>query len=241
MPRRTERACGALLAAFALSGCSFVLDFGGHVEADPDGGIDAAATTDAGPVIDGGAADAVPVALVGCADGEREGFLDLDAEPNIAACGGGFVVGGVLTVLEPGCARSAGDDGTNPNGDLCNVTDLCAAGWHVCAGPAEVQAMSALGTCDGAVVESESAFFATRASGTGGYECNGGSNDLFGCGSQGYQPVAASCAPLDRSSGDLCGSVTDWNCGGGDGTNEAGLVTKPAPGSGGVLCCIDGA
>jgi hypothetical protein len=244
MPERRpwRRACAALGVTVALSGCSLILDFGGgadgQIDAAPGGAIDGAPADGANPTSDDAGLDA-SFADVGCADGEREGFLDLDGEPNIAGCSGGFAVAGVITVLAPGCARAAGDDGANPNGDGCNVTDLCAVGWHVCATPAEVAASSFFGTCAGAVADGAAEFFTTRASGTGGYECNGGSNDLFGCGSTGYQPVAVSCAPLDRSSGNLCEAVADWNCGGGDGTNEAGLVTKPAPGSGGVLCCRD--
>ncbi len=48
--------------------------------------------------------------LAGCADGTREGFVDLETSPSIAACAGNFT--GELT-------------GSGPDA-------LCAAGWHVC-------------------------------------------------------------------------------------------------------------
>ncbi|MDP1829118.1 MAG: carboxypeptidase regulatory-like domain-containing protein [Archangium sp.] len=48
--------------------------------------------------------------VAGCADGTREGFIDLESSPALAACAGSYA--GALT---------------DPGADL-----LCAPGWHVC-------------------------------------------------------------------------------------------------------------
>lgn len=51
-------------------------------------------------------------------------------------------------------------------------------------------------------------------------------------------PTTLTCAVLNRSSNELCTSLTaDWSCGA-DGLQEANNVTKTS-GSGGVLCCRD--
>jgi hypothetical protein len=47
----------------------------------------------------------------GCADGTREGLLDIAAFPNVAACGGSW------------------------SGNVANARPLCAAGWAPCLGP----------------------------------------------------------------------------------------------------------
>lgn len=174
---------------------------------------------------------------VGCADGEREGFVDADARPNIAGCSGGFAVAGLLNDAAPTCGRSGGDDGAFPEGTGCSATDLCGAGWHVCLTPGQVA--GAGDTCAGATVEGDPAmFFAIRQSGPGAGDCGLGANDLFGCGNLGLAP-AASCAPLDRFSNDLCAALgAPWACGA-DGLNEANNVTKGGPEGGGVLCCRD--
>ena len=55
----------------------------------------------------------------------------------------------------------------------------------------------------------------------------------------GTTPDATTCAPLDRSSGDLCAALPKtWACGP-NGTDEANGVTKTASEGGGVLCCRD--
>ena len=174
---------------------------------------------------------------VGCADGEREGFVDAVAQPNIAGCSGGFAVAGLLVDAPPACGRSGGDDGAFPDGTGCNATDLCGPGWHVCLTPGQVA--GAGGTCAGATVEGDPAmFFAIRQSGPGGGGCGLGANDIFGCGNLGLAPVA-SCAPLDRFSNDLCAALgAPWACGA-DNINEANNVTKGGPAGGGVLCCRD--
>jgi hypothetical protein len=199
---------------------------------------------------------------LGCSDGTREGFNSLDQYPKIAACAGGFTVPGLLTTLTPTCGHNAGNSGGNPSGIGCNVADLCAEGFHVCTGAAEVAAKSPTG-CNG-ITNAPNRFFATRQSSTGcgacalganmdpqvcdGCSCAMGcaqtaltANDIFGCGTLG-DPPPAPCGGLTRFSNNGCSALgAPWSCGGGggDGCNEANLVTKPGSAGGGVLCCAD--
>jgi len=184
----------------------------------------------------GGAICCMDIDVVGCADGEREGFVDVSTHPDIAACGGGFTVAGVTTAASPAqtCGGGAGDDGANPDGTGCAVADFCAPGWHVCDTDADVMLSSATG-CDGAATD-PNLFYATRQSGPGSGRCGSGTNDVFGCGTFGGTPLASSCAPLNRylSTSDLTGA---WNATGGG--SEATTVTKNGAAGGGVLCCRD--
>ncbi len=197
-------------------------------------------------------------AATGCSDGTREGFVDAKTYPKIAACSGGFGVPGMLFPQET-CARAAGNTSANPSGKGCGATDLCALGFHVCNGPAEVAVDSPTG-CAGAAPE-PGLFFATRQSSTGcsictlgniadpaactGCNCAKGcapnpstANDLFGCGSLGDKPYEP-CGVLDRFSNNLCAALGEpWSCGS-DGCNEANTVTKSGPTHGGVLCCAN--
>ena len=176
---------------------------------------------------------------IGCADGEREGFVDLDAYQDIAGCSGGWDVPGVLNTTEPACALGAGDDSADPAGTGCTVADLCAAGWHVCATAGEVDTLSpngCVGSVDGIGIN---LFFATRQSGPGQSMCGAGANDFHGCGNIGAGGVDPGCAPLDRTSDDLCeGLPAPWSCPG-DQFMEANQVVKSGPANGGVLCCRD--
>jgi hypothetical protein len=195
----------------------------------------------------------------GCADGQREAFMNTTMYPHIAGCAGGFSVPGIARATTLTCGRVAGDDSTNPNGDACSAADLCAVGWHVCRHPAEVAARSP----DGCVGSHDAAgsFFATRQSGSGCATCAVGTdasrvctaadcatdcyptdaqtNDVFGCGTVG-SGVTASCAPLDRFGNNDCTSLpAPWDCAASDDYNEALVVRKTGPGAGGVLCCVD--
>jgi hypothetical protein len=191
----------------------------------------------------------------GCADGTREAFRSLDRYPDIAGCSGGFAMPGVVVVQAPACARHAGNDSRNPTGDGCNVSDLCATGWHVCTGAKEVASRSPDG-CTGALDSSPGTFFVTRQSGPGYGVCATGTqrcapstgrlgclqtpelrDDFFGCGDFG-PPASPSCAPLNRSGGDNCETMPrPWKCSGH--ITEAATVTKHGAESGGVLCCRD--
>ncbi|MFL5351977.1 Kelch repeat-containing protein [Archangium sp.] len=167
-------------------------------------------------------APAVHASDNGCADGQREGFVDQTKYPNIAGCSGGWSVPGVLPstpgfasicptlptydTVTPSCGRVAGDDSANPTGTGCNVADLCSPGWHVCNNEPDVATNSPTG-CNGATLAEDPAlFFATRQSSTGcgvcasgtdtGEQCNGGT-------------CAAGCLQTTRTSNDLfgCGNL----------------------------------
>lgn len=64
--------------------------------------------------------------IVGCADGQREGFADVKKHPRIAACVGQW--DGAKSLRDKPTGQACGDDA-----DKCAVpADLCAEGWHVC-------------------------------------------------------------------------------------------------------------
>lgn len=210
-----------------------------------------------------------PPPAVGCADGAREGFLDLTLYPDIAACSGAWSAPGLEAAAM--CARAGGDDGSRSDGAGCAALDLCGAGWHVCGGKSEVAARSATG-CAGAVPPGspdKSLFFAVVQSSTAGSVCDtsGNDNDVFGCGNLGNALGAdKNCAPLDRVLASMqanrCGfneaepTLGPWVCAGGTDSHlhESGVVTKSGcpgascsydgspvdnPDKGGVLCCRD--
>lgn len=231
------------------------------------GGAGGASTTTTGA---GGATTGTggsgPDTQIGCADGTREGFGDLMKFKTIAACDGAWSVPGIFD-RPVSCDRKAGNTGEKPDGAGCSVSDLCAAGWHVCYGRDDVLFRNPAG-CEGVMTGAQSpVFFTTQMSSTGAFECStqaGATNDLFGCGDLGCDftsnpTVQMLCAPLVRSSHDLCkGLRNDLNCGdwcnhlgkypqlqnawscGNDGAAEALNVTKTqADQQGGVLCCLD--
>lgn len=171
----------------------------------------------------------------GCADGEREAFVDEVAYPDIAACSGGWMVPG-LHFNVTYCDRDGGDDGPLPAGQGCSVEDLCSEGWHVCMDRQDVMA-SGVDDCNDEAYGG--AFFATRQSSMGGHFCTAtGVDDIFGCGDIGWS-MLNDCAPLNRDSQNLCNELPEpWSCDISS-TQEAEFVVKEGPEFGGVLCCRD--
>lgn len=152
-------------------------------------------------------------AFIGCSDGTREGFLDIGGYPLIAACGGAWTVPGIHNEI-PACNRQAGNTGLNQPGQGCNVTDLCAQGWHVCLGKDDVLYRSPLGCTEIMDGAQSPAFFLTRTSSTGAFNCApdvvgdpSTVNDIFGCGDLGCPANEASCEPLQLGSHDGCKSL----------------------------------
>jgi hypothetical protein len=197
---------------------------------------------------DGGDASDVPPPAIGCADGTREAFTDPARFPAIAGCAGGWSVPGLVTELSlaPGCARAAGNDGSNATGLDCTVEDLCADGWHVCRGASELTQLGV--TCQDsgiapATAGSGAMFFATRQRGTAPTGCSPetttGSNNLHGCGNFGRVEDPGCAPPLDRQlENTVCTANPPWSCN--DPTSimtEAMVATKAGSARGGVLCC----
>ncbi len=175
----------------------------GVIGAASDGGPDAG--PDAGTV----------TPAVGCADGTREGFVDEARYPRIAACSGAWSVPGVdgTNAAGPKCGRASGNSSSNTEGAGCAAVDLCAAGWHVCQGSAEVTANAPLG-CGDALPQgnfpNDWFFFAVAQPSCNDTVCDDGgvgtscgisgdvnTNDVFGCGDLGQGlPTASGCGPL---------------------------------------------
>lgn len=170
---------------------------------------------------------------IGCADGTRDALVDEVLHPNIAACAGGFGVPGVH-LGTPLCDRQGGNDGLLPDGMGCSIEDLCAAGWHLCTSQGEVMA-AGIANCNDESWGSQ--FFATAQSGQGKNACNPmGTDDVFGCGDIGYSHID-NCAPLNRSTGNLCVElIGPWDCPD-DSADEVSHLTKAGPDNGGALCC----
>jgi hypothetical protein len=192
----------------------------------------------------------------GCADGDREGYQDWSAYPDIAGCSGGWSVGGITrSDLAPTCGHGAGDDSWNAEGDGCSAADLCAAGWHVCEGKTEVAEKA--GSCDDAVpwgTPDKSLLFAVQQHSDNGSVCDDGTsngNDIFGCGNLGTDLSSdKNCGVLNKVIASMnsgsCGyneaepSHGPWECFGGDDSHyhEGELVTKK--GCWGSSCSYDG-
>lgn len=176
----------------------------------------------------------------GCADGEREGFVDIAGNPRIAGCNGAWSIPGARSI--PACERGAGDDTLNLTGAGCSAVDLCAVGWHVCGSVQDVANSLGATTCANAAPVA--GYFATQVSGPGTGNCSANpadTNDNFGCGNIGAAPNAATCSPLSSFSNNLCGAlpVTDgWSCEGASGVTEQTRIRKLLPQNGGVACCF---
>jgi hypothetical protein len=185
----------------------------------------------------------------GCADGTREGFVDIGVYPSIAACAGGWDEPGLLSMASqtPECDRAAGNEGNNPEGHGCSVADLCAVGWHVCETAHDVAVATAGMGCAPAyeLYLAKPAFFVTRQRAQG-LVCDAtnqmGTNNLYGCGNIG-STADKSCAPFMHMLRDSdCANHSPWACADGQVGNaqdEYSVVTKAGAAAGGVLCCKD--
>lgn len=197
-------------------------------------------------------ADADPV---GCADGTREGFQDQGAYPRIAACAGAWSEPGVtIDDNEPTCGHTAGNDGSNREGDGCSSIDVCAEDWHVCEG---WEVADLAGSCDDAVPDGspdKSLFFAVYQPSENNSVCDDDAdrgNDVFGCGNLGTDlSEGQDCGVLNKVIASMnpgtCGyneaepSHGPWECYGDDDSHyhEGELVTKI--GCWGDSCSYDG-
>lgn len=153
----------------------------------------------------------------GCADGQREGFVDVERFPQIAGCSGAFAVPGILPFnpgLAPACSdvrthdtqkRSCGgtgDDNPNPSGVGCTVADLCAEGWHVCKSVSEVAEFAPTGCAAATRPDDPPLFFVIRQSSTGCGICASGKSTGPQCQAN---TCAGGCEQSDAISNDIFG------------------------------------
>ncbi len=171
--------------------------------------------------------DAVPGLerdTAGCADGFREGFVDVAANPDIAGCSGGWSIPGVMLqnpgtapecptiatydTVSPACRRSAGNNGPNPNGFGCNVADLCAEGWHVCTSAGDVESHSPDGCVSATRTGDPPLLFVSRQSSNGCLTCATGSRTDPDCDGQ---ECTSGCAQTADTANDVfgCGNFGD--------------------------------
>lgn len=78
-------------------------------------------------------------AMVGCADGQREAFVDASAFPAVAGCLGEWA--GTMSLRAPATGAACGDD----RGACGAPADACAPGWHVCGASGKINEVFAIG------------------------------------------------------------------------------------------------
>jgi hypothetical protein len=173
-----------------------------------------------------------PPSAVGCADGRREGLVDMSRYPTIAGCIGSWTSS--VSMRDPPTGKACGND-LAP----CAVpADLCASGWNVCSSTGAVSDLTRRLT--GAECESAGAYRYEAAIS----HCN--SQQANQCPSPGADYpcwTARWCAePV------CCGAACNHNnvCKSGVWPNRTfvaflhrGCATIPAQIAGGVLCCLN--
>lgn len=209
-----------------------------------DTGTGDSSTTDTGMGMDAPMDTGTMVSPIGCSDGTREAFTNMNTHVNIAGCSGGWSVAGVTTQnsMTPQCNRNSGNSSGNTSGNGCSVEDLCASGWHVCTSSAEVQSHSGNGMCDTLSMLSSVNVWITRQSADGPGNCiANGHNNILGCqlGQVGGLAPGMNCAPLDvEVYYGTCQALPPWQCGSQNTPLvEADIVTKGGSDHGGVICC----
>jgi hypothetical protein len=198
-------------------------------------GVDTVGPPIDGSVLDvqGPSADLIVIGIGdGCADGTRDGFLDAQRYPAIAACQGKWNKVGLSTARTGHACDSVADL------QACAAADLCAAGWEICADQAAVGARAS--ACD---ANATPGFYVTLQRSQAAAVCDGvpgGANDLFGCQAPSATEPGDSmtCPPLNATSGDGCREITGLGFVCSSGSNELNTVQKTTFDSGGgVLCC----
>lgn len=173
-------------------------------------------------------------AVVGCADGQREGFADLGKYPTIAGCMG--VWEEKVSLRKPGTRKACGDDL-----ELCGApSDVCAEGWHVCARDGDYHDLSdrvdGKSCRDGA---GPGRFNAAISHVKKKKECPAapGPNVRYPCLKDGWgsEPV---CCGADCTPGKCRDAVWDKQTAISRGTSE-GCGALSSERNGGVLCCKD--
>lgn len=177
-------------------------------------------------------------AQVGCADGQREGLINLNTYPRIAACLGSW--SGQKSLRAAPTGRACGDG----IGSCSSPADICAVGWHICGQSGDISEVKQLTAQQ------------CRAAGNGRFSAaishcetqdgcvyddaaSGGDGDgKYACYDQGWcsEPVCCgeACGEFGACTGGIWPEQTHIAQGMDQGCGQ--LDTRRA---GGVLCCKD--
>jgi hypothetical protein len=166
-------------------------------------------------------------ALVGCADGTREGFANESAFPTIAACKGTWSAQSMR-------ATRTGQPCGNDVGPCTVPEDACAAGWHVCmrnGWPKDLTDRVSSADCKSPVAGT--GYFYAGSSVTS--DSNGVCNTPLDCKTGANSYLAAVCC------GSLCQIQADIDCVWLDATpfRTDFFCGNLASQDDGVLCCKD--
>ncbi|MBI4509188.1 MAG: hypothetical protein HY698_06105 [Deltaproteobacteria bacterium] len=169
--------------------------------------------------------------LVGCADGQREAFVDHNAFPAIAGCLGAWE--GLMSLRTPTTGTACGDD----LGPCGAPADLCAPGWHVCGSSgtvAELRQVSAE-QCEQAGGGRFSAAF-SHCKKQRGCEYDMSASATYECFPSGWCSEPACCGRDCGEFGACTGGVWPDRTHIPQGTDQ-GCGAMSARRAGGVLCC----
>lgn len=170
-------------------------------------------------------------AVVGCADGQREAFVDNATFPNIAGCIASW--DGAKSLRAPTTGAACGDDGA-----ACSVpADACAPGWHVCASTGRIAELRQVTgqQCEQAGGGRFSAG-ASHCQTQDGCQYDTTANANYSCFESGWcsEPVCcgSDCGEFGACTGGVWENLTHIPVG-----TDQGCAASTSQRAGGVLCC----
>ncbi len=171
--------------------------------------------------------------IIGCSDGTREAFHDVNAFPTIAGCLAFW--DGERSLRAPSTGRACGEK------TPCGVpADACAAGWHVCSRDGRLQDLKGRLTgeqCrkDAGAGRFVAAIFHCRTQ--SGCQYDADENAVYDCFDSGWcsEPV---CCGEDCGTGACPGGLWEKDTHIAQGTDQ-GCARMTSTRAGGILCCKD--
>jgi hypothetical protein len=202
-----------------------------------DGSFDAGFTTftmqdeDGGPILTIAQGPPGPPATVGCADGRREGLLDMTLFPNIAACIGTW--SGQLSLRLPATGQACGNDLAKT---CSTAADLCASGWHLCASGGSAIEVTHNLTPDQCDFAGGGRYVAATSHCLGLCVYDPSGNEMYPCNPIGDCAEPVCCGEACRNFGECIDAIWPGRTHITNGRDQGcGMITSVR--AGGVLCC----
>jgi hypothetical protein len=169
--------------------------------------------------------------VIGCADGQREAFVDRASYPKIAGCLATWP--GAMSLRAPRAGKPCGDDAVG----CVSPGDACAPGWHVCASDGAVADLKQV-TPDQCAHAGGGRFSAGMSHCTAQADCKYDTtpNASYPCFANGWCSEPVCC-------GDDCGDFGSCRDGVWPGAThiaqgtDQGCAASTSRRAGGILCC----